>query len=86
VTPTPTPDEHDAAEAHEAADARPLLRVVGGSPTAEEVAVLTAVVSAVGGGDQAPAERVRRGGWNDPGAQHRRMPIPGPNAWRASLR
>jgi hypothetical protein len=30
-------------------------------------------------------ERVRRGGWNDPSAQHRRPLIPGPNAWRSSV-
>jgi acyl-CoA carboxylase epsilon subunit len=64
---------------------RPVLRVVGGAPTPEELAVLTAIVSAAGGED-APRERVRRGGWNDPAALHRRMLTPGPNAWRAALR
>lgn len=66
--------------------ARPLLRVVSGSPTAEELAVLTAVVSVAGGGDDPAPSRVRRGGWNDPAALHRRQLTPGPNAWRASLR
>jgi hypothetical protein len=60
------------------------LRVISGSPTAEELAVLTAVVTAASGGEPAQTERVRRGGWNDPAAQHRRPLIPGPNAWRAS--
>jgi hypothetical protein len=63
---------------------RPSLRVISGSPTPEELAVLTAVVTAAAGGAAAPVERVRRGGWNDPTAQHRRPLIPGPNAWRAS--
>ncbi len=65
---------------------RPLLRVVSGSPTAEELAVLTAVVSAAGGGGEEPATRTRRGSWNDRAAQFRPPLTPGPNAWRASLR
>jgi hypothetical protein len=66
--------------------ARPVLRVVSGSPTAEELAVVTALVTAAAGGgdDAAPAPRGRRGGWNDPARQHRRPLIPGPNGWRAA--
>jgi hypothetical protein len=64
---------------------RPVLRVVSGSPTAEELAALTAVVAAAGAEDARPVERVRRGGWNDPSAQHRRPLNPGPNAWRSSV-
>jgi hypothetical protein len=63
---------------------RPALRVVSGSPTAEELAALTAVVAAASGGAAEPAERVRRGGWNDPCALHRRQLVPGPNAWRSA--
>lgn len=66
--------------------AAPMLRVVSGTPTAEELAVLTAVVSAAGTGDDAPVERVRRGGWSDPAALHRRQLAPGPNGWRAAQR
>ncbi len=62
------------------------LRVVSGSPTTDELAVLTAVITAATAGGEAPRPRVRRGGWNDPGAQHRRMPVPGPNGWASSLR
>jgi hypothetical protein len=65
---------------------RPVLRVVSGSPTAEELAVLAAVVAAASGSPTTQADRVRRGGWNDPAAQHRRALIAGPNAWRASAR
>jgi acyl-CoA carboxylase epsilon subunit len=65
---------------------RPVLRVVSGSPTPEELAVLAAVVATAGAAEPARVERVRRGGWNDPAALHRRMLIPGPNAWRASAR
>ena len=39
----------------DAVPARPLLRVVGGEPTAEEVAALVAVLTAAGAGDAAPA-------------------------------
>jgi hypothetical protein len=64
----------------------PVLRVVSGSPTAEEVAVVTALMTAAAanGVDETPGPRVRRGGWNDPARTHRRPLIPGPNAWRAA--
>lgn len=71
------------------APVRPLLRVVKGSPSADELAVLAAVVSAVGAGEGGAAGTstgVRRGGWNDPGFTHRREMVPGPNAWRSALR
>lgn len=63
----------------------PLLRVVSGNPSAEELAALTAVVSAAGSGGEAPTEP-RRGRWNDPAAQARRPLRPGPGAWQAALR
>jgi hypothetical protein len=63
--------------------ARPTLRVVRGEPTAEELAVVTALFAAAG--EPAPEPpRARRGGWNDPGAAHHRPLQPGPNGWRAS--
>jgi Acyl-CoA carboxylase epsilon subunit len=65
---------------------RPALRVLSGSPTAEELAALTAVVAVASATTPAAPERVRRGGWNDPAWQHRRPLIPGPNAWLASVR
>jgi len=66
---------------------RPALRVVSGSPTAEEVAVLTAVMTAVaaaGAGDDVAPGRNRRGRWSDPAAMHRRPLLQGPNGWRAA--
>jgi hypothetical protein len=68
--------------------ARPVLRVVSGSPTAEELAVLTAVVAAAAaaGDEGAAPERNRRGSWSDPAAAHRRPLLPGPNGWRAAAR
>jgi hypothetical protein len=64
--------------------ARPALRIVSGSPTPEELAAVTAVVTAASAVDDAPVERVRRGGWSDPAATHRPALLPGPNGWRAS--
>jgi hypothetical protein len=66
---------------------RPLLRVVTGSPTPEELAILTAVVTAAAArSEPEPPQRVRRGGWGDPAARLRQPLLPGPNAWRASAR
>ena len=60
---------------------RPALRIVRGEPTPEELAVVTAVVTAAASGDTA-AEAVapRRGRWNDPAWQHGRTQYPGPGA------
>ncbi|HEU5265150.1 MAG TPA: acyl-CoA carboxylase subunit epsilon [Jatrophihabitans sp.] len=65
----------------------PTLQIVHGSPTAEELALLTAVVAAAaGGGGAGRTPPARRGGWNDPTHRHRRQLLPGPNGWRASAR
>ena len=67
----------------EAASARPLLTVVRGEPTPEQLAALIAVVGAraTGGGeDEAPAPAPSL--WARP--QHRAPLHPGPGAWRAS--
>jgi hypothetical protein len=65
----------------------PALRVVSGSPTPEELAVVTALVAAAAtGGGNEPAPRALRGGWSDPARRLRRPLVPGPNAWRASAR
>ncbi|HEV7203951.1 MAG TPA: acyl-CoA carboxylase subunit epsilon [Jatrophihabitans sp.] len=66
----------------ETGPARPVLRVVKGDPSPEDLAVLTALMAVSGGGEE-PAPKERRGGWNDPSRQHRAPLIPGPNAWRA---
>ncbi len=66
----------------------PLLRIVKGDPTPEEVAALVSVVSAMAAGAQAAsAGRARPAPeW----ASHRRRlrgaHRPGPGAWRASAR
>ncbi len=64
----------------------PSLRVVRGEPTAEELAVLTAVISAAAADGPPAPEPLRRGRWNDPARQHRRMPDPGPGAWVSTFR
>ena len=63
------------------------LRVVRGEPTPEELAALTAVVSAAGSGaDDGAAEPPRRGRWNDPAWAHRQAWLAGPGGWRAAIR
>ena len=66
-------------------DGRPSLRVVSGSPTPEELAVVTAILAAAAasGPGEAPRPRTDRGGWSDPAHRLRQPLLPGPNAWRA---
>jgi hypothetical protein len=64
---------------------RPLLRIVKGEPTAEELAALTVVVAALS------QRRARRrptpvGVWASFADGHRRPLQPGPGGWRASGR
>ena len=66
-----------------ASDERPLLRVVKGDATPEEVAALVAVIAALGSGPTQPKPRLRST-WADP-AHRMRTPLPhGPGAWRSS--
>ncbi|HET8583501.1 MAG TPA: acyl-CoA carboxylase subunit epsilon [Jatrophihabitans sp.] len=60
------------------------LRIVRGEPTAEELAVVTALVAAAGNGAAAPEPQQPRGGWSDPARQVRRQLLPGSGAWRSS--
>ena len=63
-----------------------MLRIVRGDPSPEELAVLTALVSAAASTPGGAAEPVQRGRWADP-AWGLRMRLPaGPGAWRNSLR
>lgn len=62
---------------------RPLLRVVRGEPSDEELAALTAVIAAAAS-QPAPEPPAPRSAWADP-AHRLRTPLrPGPGAWRAS--
>jgi acyl-CoA carboxylase epsilon subunit len=74
----------DAAEGQEP----PLLRIVKGDPTPEEVAALVTVVSAMAAGaaEAAANDRAPTSAW---AAHHRKLrPAlrPGPGAWRTSAR
>ena len=63
---------------------RPLLRVVRGEPSAEELAALTVVVAALS--QRRPRRRPAPvAAWASAGA-HRRPLQPGPGGWRASGR
>lgn len=63
-------------------DEQPLLRVVRGEPTAEELAALVAVVTARAAA--APSEPTPGSAWTDRTRLVRHCPAPGPSAWRAS--
>ena len=64
---------------------RPLLRVVSGEPSAEELAALVAVVTARAAAAPEQAAR-RRSAWNDPERLVRRPVAAGPGGWAASAR
>lgn len=69
------------------ADDRPVLRVIRGDATAEEIAAVVAVLTAAGSRttttDTGPATRAVSA-WRDP-ARRMRRPLPhGPGSWRAS--
>jgi hypothetical protein len=70
---------------HDQPPGRPLLRVVRGDATAEEIAALVAVLVTRSAGAEAsgPARSVSRS-WADRSGQIRRSLSPGPGAWRRS--
>ncbi len=61
----------------------PLLRVVRGEPTAEELAALVAVLTARSASAGSTA-RARRTAWNAPSRLVRPAVTPEPGGWRAS--
>jgi hypothetical protein len=66
----------------------PLLRIVKGDPTPEEVAALVAVVSAMAAGAAEAASRQKRPtpAWAAHHRKHRPPHRHGPGAWRLSAR
>ncbi len=65
-----------------AASSPPVLRVVKGDPTPEQLAALVAVLAATGGGGS-PAPR-RTPAWSTPRRRLRQPLAHGPGAWRSS--
>ncbi|WP_457949163.1 acyl-CoA carboxylase subunit epsilon [Pseudarthrobacter sp. alpha12b] len=63
--------------------AAPLLSVVKGQPSAEELAALTAVVLSLGGAEPARADKPSVRHWVRR-QQLRLAPTPGPGAWKRS--
>jgi hypothetical protein len=61
----------------------PVLSVVKGKPSAEELAALTAVVLSLGGAEPAPASTPNVRHWVRR-QQLRLAPTPGPGAWKRS--
>jgi hypothetical protein len=66
--------------------ARPLLRVVRGEPTAEELAALTVVVAGLSRQGRPPRRPVPVGAWASRADAHRPVLRPGPGGWRAAGR
>jgi hypothetical protein len=96
VTP-PAPDHRDTAIPANAGASGPdrgpgadgLFEVVGGTPTDEELAALTAVVVALRRGrpdPHAPATSTLAGGWRSYWHTVRTPLVPGREAWRSSFR
>jgi len=64
---------------------RPLLRVIRGDATPEEIAALVAVLLARSADVSAPGQaRSVKSSWADPSRALRRPLSPGPGAWRRS--
>ena len=64
-------------------DTQPVLRVVKGDATPEEVAALVTVIASMSGGE-APSTPRPRSSWADPGRRMRTSLPHGPGAWRGS--
>ena len=67
----------------------PALRVVGGNPSDEDLAALTAVLTALRRGrgrPHAPADMRIAGGWSSYWHKLTQPPLPGVNAWRSTFR
>ncbi len=63
---------------------RPLLRVVRGDPTPEELAALVAVIAARSVATAGVRPQYPRSAWGHPASAVRRDHRPGPDGWRRS--
>jgi hypothetical protein len=79
--PSAEPAEAPVVEAAETPE--PLLSVVKGQPTAEELAALAAVILSLGGDEPAGPDKPSVRHWVRR-QQLRLAPTPGPGAWRRS--
>jgi hypothetical protein len=70
------------AESEAAEPRRPLLRLVRGDATPEEVAAIVAVVTAHAAAAAVPAPRAPRSVWADRAGAMRVASGPGPGGWR----
>jgi hypothetical protein len=64
--------------------ARPVLQVIRGDASPEEVAALLAVIAARSAPPEETPPRRSVGGWADPAYAMSPLPNPGPGAWRSS--
>ncbi len=62
----------------------PVLRVIAGNPSPDEVAVVVSVLSAVAASGAPAAQPIRLGSWSNRARALRRRPAPGPTTWRDS--
>ncbi len=70
---------------HDQPAAQPLLRVIRGDATPEEIAALVAVLAMRAAGDEAPGpDRPAQKSWSDRSRALRDPLFPGPGAWRRS--
>ena len=78
-------DEQDPSVVEVPAEpaSKPLLRIVKGNPTPEELAALVAVVAARSASGT-PAKKPLRSEWGHPARAVRGAHRPGPDAWRRS--
>jgi hypothetical protein len=67
----------------ESSPEQPVLRIVRGEPTPDELAAVTVVLTALSRRDPEPVA-ASAGGWSDLSLRIRRIPAAGPGAWRNS--
>lgn len=86
--PTASSDPNTTPDAERAPAARPVLRIVRGAPTDEELAALVAVLTSAGAPARSTGTPKSRpvGRWADPSRQFRTQARTGPGAWRATGR
>ena len=65
---------------------QPLLRLIKGGPSAEELAALTVVVAAMSQQQRGRRRPIPVGAWASYADGHRQPLRPGPGGWRASGR